>query len=70
MTCSPECWAMPTCTTCGLRKAPRGRSIPLPAAGSYCTWHDCEGYNLDPQPGHLWPGEAIAAPPSEPGGET
>lgn len=42
------------CTICRHRKKPRGRSAPL---GAYlCDW-ECEGYNLDPQVGTLWPGE-------------
>ncbi len=55
--CTPECWTMPDCATCGKRKAPRGRSIPLPAAGGYCD-SQCRGYYDDPKPGHLWPSEA------------
>lgn len=54
---TPACSAMPTCATCGRRKAPRGRSVPLELASSLCGV-DCEGYRLDPQPGHLWPNEA------------
>jgi hypothetical protein len=51
------CWAMPTCTVCGLRKKPRGRSAPLEMANSLCSGPDCPGYAQGPQAGHLWPGE-------------
>lgn len=47
------------CTVCGLRKKPRGRSAPLEMANSLCD-HECEGYNKDPKPGDLWPGEKRA----------
>jgi len=50
------CYAMPFCTICGKRKAPRGRSVPDATAMSRCT-AECTGYNEDPQPGHLWPDE-------------
>ncbi len=49
------------CTTCGMRKAPRGRSVPDALLGGLC--HDdysrmtCPGYWDDPKPGDLWPGE-------------
>jgi hypothetical protein len=45
-----------TCTVCGLRKGPRGRSVPLETANSYCGW-DCHGYTNEPEPESLWPGE-------------
>lgn len=54
--CTKACWAMPDCTKCGKRKAPRGRSIPLPAANGYCD-SSCVGYYREPKAGHLWPGE-------------
>lgn len=54
--CTIECERMPTCTTCGLRKAPYGRSVALEAANGYCG-HDCAGYYSEPRAGHLWPGE-------------
>lgn len=57
MACTPACWAMPDCAVCGRCKAPRGRSVPAEAGGSLCV-SGCPGYNLDPQPGHYWPGEA------------
>lgn len=44
-----------TCTVCGLQKKPRGRDAPA-AIGGLCDWK-CSGYSLDPDPGHLWPGE-------------
>lgn len=42
------------CTVCHQTKAPHGRSTPL--YGYYCDF-ECPGYNLDPKPGCLWPGE-------------
>lgn len=45
-----------TCTVCGLRKKPRGRSAPMEMANSLCD-HECPGYNQPPEPGELWPGE-------------
>jgi hypothetical protein len=47
------------CTTCGRRKAPRGRSVAAEAANGMCSW-DCPGYAQDPDPGDLWPGEKRA----------
>jgi len=35
--CTPACEAQPWCATCGRRKSPRGRSVPMPAAGGYCA---------------------------------
>lgn len=54
-----------TCTTCGLRKMPHGRSAPV-YGGAYCGDLDfqgkiCPGYKLDPKPGCLWPGETAEA---------
>lgn len=43
-----------TCGICGRTKQPHGRSAPM--ASSYCD-SDCEGYNENPRPGCLWPGE-------------
>lgn len=43
-----------TCTVCGQRKKPVGRSAPL---GMYLCDDDCEGYRKEPYPGQLWPGE-------------
>jgi len=45
-----------TCTVCGLRKKPIGRSAPMEMANSLCD-HECPGYRLEPYPGQLWPGE-------------
>ena len=42
------------CARCKRTKKPRGRSQPIGA--SYCDWN-CEGYNEQPLPGTLWPGE-------------
>lgn len=44
------------CQTCGLRKSPVGRSVPLPMANSLCDF-ECPGYREEPRPGSLWPGE-------------
>ena len=45
-----------TCTVCGLRKKPVGRSAPVAMANSLCD-HECPGYYEEPKPGSLWPGE-------------
>ena len=45
------------CKTCGINKAPRGRSIPF---GSFLCGPDCAGFDQDPKPGDLWPGETDA----------
>ena len=42
------------CIICGLTKKPHGRSAPL--GSSYCD-DDCYGYDMEPKPGCLWPGE-------------
>lgn len=47
---------MPTCTVCSRAKKPRGRDAGAAAASGYCD-RDCEGYELPPLAGHLWPGE-------------
>ncbi len=47
------------CVTCGKSKAPHGRSVADIMADSLCS-HRCPGYNEDPQPGCLWPGETAA----------
>ena len=44
----------PICTTCGQRKAPLGRSVPLEM---YLCDHECAGYREAPLPCDLWPGE-------------
>ena len=44
------------CETCGKTKTPHGRDAGALAANSYCDT-DCPGYNDDPIPGCLWPGE-------------
>jgi hypothetical protein len=48
------CYAQPTCTTCGRKKAPRGRlaSDMMNVCGEWC-----DGYRSEPLPGHLWPSE-------------
>ena len=45
-----------SCTVCGKRKKPRGRSAPLAMANSLCDF-ECPGWSLRPHPGDLWPGE-------------
>jgi hypothetical protein len=46
------------CGTCGKRKAPHGRSIPdIPESGYCSRQSDCPGYDQEPLPGCLWPGE-------------
>lgn len=42
------------CGTCGRQKQPHGRSAPL---GHGLCDSDCPGYNQEPKPGCLWPGE-------------
>jgi hypothetical protein len=44
------------CMTCGLRKAPRGRSVPVAIANGMCDTH-CSGFYENPRSGDLWPGE-------------
>ena len=44
------------CTTCHRQKAPKGRSVPVPASGMYCD-DECPGYRKYPQVSSLWPGE-------------
>ena len=51
--CREECWSQPKCLTCGLPKAPRGRSVPLEMSNGMCD-HECQGYGQDPKPGHAW----------------
>lgn len=52
--CTKDCERIAYCETCGKRKSPRGRSAPMEMR--CCDW-DCPGYEQDPHPGHLWPGE-------------
>lgn len=47
-----------TCTTCDLPKAPHGRSVSPYTAAGYCMSGDCDGYDKEPLPGCLWPGES------------
>lgn len=54
--CAVACEAAPTCTACGLRKRPRGRSVPIEMENGLCG-RDCPGYAQEPRAGHLWPGE-------------
>lgn len=48
-----------TCTTCGMRKKPVGRSAPLEMANGLCD-QDCPGFYNEPRSGSLWPGESEA----------
>lgn len=52
--CTEDCERMPECAVCGRRKPPVGRSVPLGA--TYCE-HECPGHYMEPDAGHLWPGE-------------
>jgi hypothetical protein len=46
------------CAVCGRYKKPIGRSAPPPEmVNSLCDGEDCAGYETDPLPGTLWPGE-------------
>lgn len=56
--CTEICWRPVKCTECRRTKAPRGRSVPAEAATGYCSY-DCEGYEKEPKPGHLWPEEKV-----------
>ncbi len=47
------------CQVCGLRKKPRGRSAGAAMASSLCD-DECPGYQKEPLPGDLWPGETDA----------
>src|SRR5580765_5875680 len=40
------------CKSCGLPKAPRGRSVPI---GLHMCDHECPGYLQEPHIGSLWP---------------
>jgi hypothetical protein len=44
------------CVSCGMRKAPVGRSVAPEQANSLCDW-ECDGYNKEPFAGSLWPNE-------------
>jgi len=56
--CTAACEAAPRCTTCGLTKAPQGRSVPAAMAGGLCD-DGCPGYRQEPRAGHLWSGELV-----------
>ena len=43
------------CGTCGRMKKPFGRDAPV--SSSYCAY-GCTGYEKEPLPGSLWPGES------------
>lgn len=44
------------CAVCGFNKPPRGRAAPLSMVNGMCS-SDCPGYDEDPIPEGLWPGE-------------
>lgn len=44
------------CVVCKLDKAPHGRSVSPLSPFDYCDY-TCPGYNQEPLPGCLWPGE-------------
>lgn len=44
------------CKVCGRMKAPHGRSVADLMHGAYCE-DECKGYDAEPLPGCLWPGE-------------
>lgn len=46
-----------TCATCGRQKKPIGRDAAPAAANGYCDRESCEGYDQEPLPDRLWPGE-------------
>lgn len=48
----------PICNVCGMPKPPKGRSVGIYAANSYCCSHDCKGYWEEPITGDLWPRES------------
>jgi len=54
--CTKECERVATCTICHRTKPPIGRDVAAAAAGGFCQ-HECPGYRLGEQSGHLWPGE-------------
>src|ERR1041384_385109 len=56
--CTDACRTPVNCTVCGLRKNPVGRSASLEMCNSLCDW-ECEGYQQDPKPPHLWPNEPL-----------
>lgn len=53
--CAEPCWTLPICTVCHRSKKPVGRDAPLE---SYHCDSGCDGYRLEPHPGHLWPSES------------
>jgi len=44
------------CRVCHRWKKPLGRSAPLGMANGLCDF-ECGGYDAEPLPGSLWPGE-------------
>ena len=48
----------PECLTCGMPKAPHGRSVASAAINAYCHPSMCEGYNEPPVPSSLFRSEA------------
>jgi hypothetical protein len=42
------------CVVCGQSKCPLGRSAPM---ATYMCDFECDGYEQEPKPDHLWPNE-------------
>jgi len=58
--CDPEREGVSVeCSVCHRRKKPVGRSAPLAMANSLCD-RECDGYDQEPLPGTLWPGETCS----------
>lgn len=45
------------CLLCERPKKPVGRDLAPAMSGSYCTHDECPGYDIEPWPDNLWPGE-------------
>lgn len=56
MGCIEACRTPVECIVCHRRKTPRGRDS---MDNGLCD-RDCEGYDLFPISGHLWPGEELS----------
>ena len=46
------------CLRCGRMKQPWGRSVPYASVGAYCYHDSCSGWDEEPLPGSLFPGES------------
>lgn len=60
--CTEDCERQPICAVCGRPKKPMGRDS---RDNGLCD-SDCEGYYVNPLPGHLWPGEFSEAKKKKP----